>query len=87
MAMDMLSCYCREKQLPPVKNCTEFGKNSSSFQECVSEYELEVFDNFMLFFGQIEPICQYFNTTTPELSAASIIEVKINVLVRKNYIV
>lgn len=76
--MELLNCFCKEKQLPPVKNCTEYGKvNSSQFQECVAEYEKDVFDNYMLFFGQIEPICQFYNSSTPELNAAVILAVKI----------
>ena len=76
MAMELLNCYCKEMNLPAVKNCSEFGKaNSSSFQDCVAEYGKDVFDNFMLFFGQIEPICQFYNTSTPELNAATIITV------------
>ena len=79
--MDMLNCFILEKKLPPIKNCTEFAKNDSNFQDCLSEYKADVFDNYMLFFGQIEPICQFYNSTTPELSAQLIFKVAIAFLI------
>lgn len=76
MASDILGCYTKEMKGSPVKNCVEFAKhNKTSFQECIADYSTETFDNFMLFFGQIEPICQYINDTSPEFSAEVIIEV------------
>lgn len=72
--MEMLGCYASQMNLGPVKNCS-IQNNASSFQDCVSEYDSNNFDNFMLFFGQIEPICQYLNDTSPIISAEAIIEV------------
>ena len=83
MASNMLGCYTKQMKEPPIKNCSEYGKqNASSFQQCVSEYNRETFDNFMLFFGQIEPICQYINDTSPEISADAIIEVEFYVVLK-----
>ena len=78
--MDLLGCYSKEMQSLPVKNCSDFKRhNLSSFQECVAQYDNETFDNFMLFFGQIEPICQYLNDTRPQISAEIFIEVSFEV--------
>ena len=78
MAMDLLGCYNIEKKQPPIKNCTEFVKhNYSDFQTCLSQYKVDVLDNYMIFFGQIEPICQYYNFSSPDLSAATILKVVI----------
>ena len=74
--MDLLACFTSQNNQGPLKNCSQFQQhNFSNFQDCLSQYPVKVFDNYMLFFGQIEPICQYYNNSSPTLSAATILEV------------
>lgn len=74
--MNLLACFSKEEKAPAVRNCSEFASHKfSTFEECIGAYESTVFDNYMLFFAQIAPICSFYNSSTPSLSTAAIFNV------------
>ena len=67
IAMDLLLCYREETNKGPVRNCTLDGEGLQ-FKRCISNYDDKAYDDFMLLFGQIRFICDYFNSTYPDIS-------------------
>ena len=72
--MNLLLCYTKEKNEPAIRNCSN-EHNSTSFKECIASFEDDVLDNFMLLFGQIQFICDYFNTSHPSLTKEDVLKV------------
>ena len=58
----MLTCWFKEYSSELPVNCsTEAKGNATLFQTCIAEFDKSAFDNYMLFFGQIDNICSYYN--------------------------
>ena len=50
--MNLLICYSKERGDPSIRNCSK-EYNSTMFKECIANLDDDVFDNYMVFFGQI----------------------------------
>ena len=74
--MNLLHCYVKEKDDPPIRNCS-VESNSTSFKECIATLDDDTYDNFMILFSQIRYICDYYNSTYPTLNVQDIIKVAI----------
>ena len=65
LAMELLVCYNKQKKKPQLPNNCLNESDSTLFKKCISTLNDESFDDFMVFFGQVSFICDYFNSTLP----------------------
>ena len=69
-----------ERNETSVKKCST-TKNSSSFKSCVAELSDVPYNDFMLFYGQVFLICEYFNGTRPIVTPEKMIQVTLSTFV------
>ena len=60
----MLSCYRKERNETSLTNCSASG-NSSTFKLCIAQLSDVPFNDFMIFYGQVFLICEYYNGSRP----------------------
>ena len=73
--MEMLLCHVQDRKNNIHPNNCSLSENSTMFQNCLANFQKDTFDNFMLFFSEILPICTYFKEASPILTPEDIAKV------------
>ena len=74
MAFDLLICYQKEVNETVPTNCS-VKTNSTLFKLCLASLEDDIYNNYMIFYGQIFMICEFYNGTRPMISAEKMFQV------------
>lgn len=74
MAFEMLTCYQKETNETIPKNCSALS-NSTMFKLCIAEFDDIVYNDFLLLYGQVFMICEFFNGSRPVVTFDKIMEV------------
>ena len=75
IAFELLACYRIETKKTPLTNCSEHQANNTLFKRCLSNLGDEAFDDYMVIFGQVFMMCEYYNGTRPIITMDSIVMV------------
>ena len=73
LAFKMINCYKKEANQKQLRsNCTN---TSVLFKRCMATWDDQSLDDYMLIFGQVFVICEFFNGSRPLISPEKLLKV------------